>query len=65
METKSTFEEWFHQLEAFGLKSERFFGECDHYLKDEDEIKKREGEKIFLSWLKASFEAGKESAKKA
>lgn len=65
METKNTFDEWFHQLEYFGLKSERFFSECDHYFKSDDENQKREGEKIFLSWLRAAFEAGKESGQKA
>lgn len=65
METKNTFEEWFYQLEYFGLKSERFFSECDCYLKGDDEKHKEEGEKIFLSWLRAAFEAGKESGQKA
>jgi hypothetical protein len=64
MEIKNTFDEWFHQLEYFSLKSERFFWECDHYLKDNDELQKKEGEKILLSWLKAAFEAGRESVKK-
>jgi len=64
METRNTFDDWFHQLEAFSLKSERFFGECDHYLKNEDEFQKKEGEKIFLSWLKAAFEAGRDSKQK-
>ena len=65
METKNTFEEWFHQLEYFSLKSERFFGDCEHYLKDGDELQKMEGEKILLSWLRAAFIAGRESGKKA
>ena len=65
METKNTFENWFHQLEYFSLKSERFFGDCDHYLKEDDELQKKEGERILLSWLKAAFEAGRESGKKA
>ena len=61
METKSTFDKWFYQLEAFSLKSERFFDDCDHYLKNEDELQKKEGERILLSWLKAAFQAGQES----
>jgi hypothetical protein len=65
METKSTFDEWFYYLEYFSLKSERFFGDCDHYLKDSDELQKTEGEAILLSWLKSAFEAGRESGKKA
>jgi len=65
METKNTFEDWFHQLEYFGLKSERFFSECDCYLKSEDIGYKNEGEQVFISWLKAAFEAGRESGKKA
>lgn len=64
MEIKNTFDNWFHQLEHFGLKSERFFSECDHYLKSEDALQKSEGEKIFLSWLKAAFVAGVEIGEK-
>jgi hypothetical protein len=64
METKNTFDEWFHQLEFFSLKSERFFGESDHYLRLLDEDEKREAEKIFISWLEAAFDAGEESGKK-
>jgi hypothetical protein len=64
METKNTFDEWFHQLEAFSLKSERFFGECDHYLENLTEDDKKEGEKILLSWLKAAFYAGVECGQK-
>jgi hypothetical protein len=65
METKNTFEDWFHQLEYFSLKSERFFGDCEHYLKDDDELQRVEGEKILFEWLRAAFEAGWESGKKA
>lgn len=54
----SKFEDWFHQLESFSLKSERFFSDCDHYLKNEDSLQKKEGDKVFLNWLKAAFEAG-------
>jgi hypothetical protein len=64
METKNTFDEWFHQLEFFSLLSERFFGECDHYLRLLDEDEKREAEKVFISWLEAAFDAGIESGKK-
>lgn len=64
METKDTFDDWFHQLEYFGLKSERFFSECDCYLNNEDSIQKSEGERIFLSWLEAAFNAGVESGQK-
>jgi len=58
---KKTFEEWFYELESFGLRSERFFNECDVYLKEDSDLKP-EGEKIFLGWLKAAFEMGKNSA---
>lgn len=61
METKNTFDEWFYQLEYYSLKNERFFGDCDHYLKNEDELQKKEWERILLSWLKAAFQAGQES----
>ena len=61
METKSTFDEWFHQLEAFSLKSERFFGDCSHYTKCICELEQKEAEMVFLSWLKAAFQAGQES----
>lgn len=62
METKNAFDEWFYQLEAFSLKSERFFGDLEHYIKCEDETEQREAETLILSWVKAAFEAGRESA---
>lgn len=64
METKNAFDEWFYQLEAFSLKSERFFSDVEHYLKLEDEVEQREAEKVLLSWVKAAFESGRESAQK-
>jgi hypothetical protein len=61
MKTHKTFDEWFYQLEAFSLKSERFFNDCEHYSNCVDEDEQKEAEKVFLSWLKAAFEAGKTS----
>jgi hypothetical protein len=65
METKSTFDDWFYQLEAFSLKSERFFKDCEHYLNYGNDVRQKEAEKVFLSWLKAAFEAGQESKVKS
>lgn len=64
METKSAFDEWFYELEAFSLRSERFFSDVEHYTKCVDEIEQKEAESLFLTWLKVAFEMGKESAKK-
>lgn len=61
MTTKEAFDKWFYQIEDFSLKSERFFNECDNYLGNNDIDHKEEGEKVFLSWLKAAFEAGRAS----
>lgn len=61
MTTKEAFDEWFYQIEDFSLKSERFFNECDNYFNNDDEYQKQEGEKIFVSWLRAAFEAGRTS----
>jgi len=53
------FEEWFNQVENFGLKSERFYddilmcmtcGEDSRYAFD-----------YMVKWMKAAFEAGKNS----
>ena len=65
METKSTFDEWFYQLEAFSLKSERFFDDCEHYSNCVGEDEQKEAEKVFISWLKAAFVAGQESKVKS
>jgi hypothetical protein len=56
-----TFEDWFHQLEEFSLKSERFFDDCEYYSNCTDAVDKMEAEAIILAWLKAAFEAGRES----
>ena len=58
MEKRKTFEEWFYQLEAFSLKSERFFDDCEHYLNCIDELEQKEAQSIFLYWLRSAFEAG-------
>lgn len=55
---KRTFEEWFHTQEFFSLRSQRFFNECELYLKDDDQTLKSEGESILISWLREAFEAG-------
>lgn len=61
MEKRKTFEDWFHQLEAFSLKSERFFDDCEHYSNCVDDFEQKEAQTVFLSWLRATFEAGGES----
>jgi hypothetical protein len=57
---KTSFEDWFYELEGIQTRSQRFFNECDVYLKNDSDLKS-EGEKIFLDWLKVAFETGKGS----
>jgi len=48
-----TFEDWFHQLEAYGLKSERFYESLSAF------IDKRALAIRMVEWLKAAYYAGK------
>lgn len=45
------FEEYFHELEGFGLRSERFY----------DDVRTADPE-IMTRWLRAAFEQGAKSA---
>lgn len=47
------FEEWFHQIENYGLKSERFYEDlwCSMIPPQKD--------RIMIEWLRAAFEAGR------
>ena len=48
-----TFEDWFHQIEAYGLKSERFYESLDAF------TDKRALAISMVEWLKAAYYAGK------
>lgn len=51
------FEDWFCETESFCMRSERFYEEFDA-LKNSDDL----GKYAFtLKWMKAAFEAGRES----
>jgi hypothetical protein len=52
-EPKVTFEDWFHQLEAYGLKSERFYESLDAF------TDKRALAISMVAWLRAAYYAGK------
>lgn len=52
-EPKVTFEDWFHQLEAHGLKSERFYESLDAF------TDKRALAISMVAWLRAAYYAGK------
>jgi hypothetical protein len=46
-----TFDDWFHELEKFSFRSERFFETMSMYgVKDTEHI---------MPWLKAAFECGR------
>jgi hypothetical protein len=51
------FEDWFHESDFFGSRSNRFFNDCDLYLNSSDPELKSEGEKFLLKWLKEAFYA--------
>ena len=46
------FDEWFHQLEGFHLKSERFYESLDAFSKEALAIS-------MVKWLETAFYAGK------
>ena len=48
-----TFEDWFHQLEAYGLKSERFYESLNAF------TNKNALAISMVEWLKAAYYAGK------
>lgn len=52
IELDQKFEEYFHQLEGFGLRSERFY----------DDVKAADPE-MMTRWLRAAFTAGADSTK--
>jgi hypothetical protein len=47
------FEDWFDEIEAFSLRSERFYSDLDHTRPDSTESQKR-----MVGWLRAAYEAG-------
>ncbi len=48
------FNDWFHELEGFALRSERFYGILGMY-KDTDVLAK-----MMVNWLQAAYEQGKQ-----
>ena len=54
------FNNWFHELEGYCLRSERFYADFTDAINDA--VNRREGmTKQMEKWLRAAFEAGKES----
>lgn len=51
-----TFNEWFHQLEGYHLKSERFYEEFD-IVRSKEELAS-----TMVLWLEAAFISGKQEA---
>lgn len=52
-----TFDEWFHEIENFALRSERFYDEMDMLFGKE---LTRENMIKIVSWLKAAYDVGYE-----
>ena len=48
------FEEWFHELEGFALRSEKFYADMQMY---KDSIN---SPKVMVDWLQAAYEQGKQ-----
>jgi hypothetical protein len=53
VESEITFDEWFHQLEGYGLRSERFYDSLNAF------SDKRALAISMVAWLRASYYAGK------
>ena len=51
------FDDWFFELEGFGMRCERFYNELSTF-RDDINIGKPES---LIKWLQAAFEAGQES----
>jgi hypothetical protein len=49
-----TFNQWFNEIEVFGIRSERFYDELAHYKEGSDTD--------MVKWLKAAYEVGAEHA---
>lgn len=47
------FEDWFNEVESFGLRSERFFGDLAH------SVWPAEKDRVMVQWLRAAYEAGR------
>ena len=53
---EDSFENWFHEVESSGLKSERFYEEINYYRTREVQAK------LMLKWLKAAYMQGIKTA---
>ena len=53
---EDSFENWFHEVESSGLKSERFYEEINYYRTREAQAK------LMLKWLKAAYMQGIKTA---
>lgn len=53
---EDSFENWFHEVESSGLKSERFYEEINHYHTREAQAE------LILTWLKAAYLHGIKTA---
>lgn len=53
-----TFDDWFWELEGFGLRGERFYGDVER------QATPQESAKSSIKWLTAAFECGRMKATK-
>jgi hypothetical protein len=53
------FNDWFHELEGFALRSEHFYGALGMY-KDTDVLAK-----MVVDWLHAAYEQGKQDGQES
>jgi hypothetical protein len=49
------FERWFHELEGFGLRSERFFAQLDAFDPRDKDLRNQ----FITNWMMAAFDAGR------
>ena len=54
---------WFHELERFWLRSERFYDDILPYIDEQKDP--YAAAKMMIKWLEAAFEAGVKSAKRS
>jgi hypothetical protein len=59
----ATFEDWFYEIENFGLRAERFYCDLDNYATQDLSLESRQViDKAIVSWLRAAYNVGREHA---
>lgn len=61
--SENDFFRWFHELEGFILRSERFYGDIMPYIDEQKDS--YAAAKMMIKWLEAAFEAGVKLAKRS